>query len=183
MYNREQAEINKMYLKRSISFEKFLSTYYGITGLDSKLKEMKLDHETLAGIFGFVKTLNLDEYQFCVEDVLTGEIIPVRDAFGNVEFYPNPRLEFEEEMLEIEEIVITLPSGKSINEKIDRIDDMSLEELCVFRKELEIAKDKKYSKLVRKAIRKQKKEKQKVYKRYKKQKIELSVEGRGIIDD
>ena len=86
-------------------------------------------------------------------------------------------------MLEMEEIVITLPSGKSINEKIDRIDDMSLEELCVFRKELEIAKDKKYSKLVRKAIRKQKKEKQKVYKRYKKQKIELSVEGRGIIDD
>lgn len=169
--NKEQLiKLKKELEGENISLAKFLMNYCGI--YNKKIYALKISHQDIKKLIPGLKRVSFDYLQNNIHELFNGNVIAVKDSFGNIVPYVNPKLDIEK-MREItckECIEENLPE-KEVNECLSTYE---LTEICrAFRKN----KGTEY----RQASQLLKNRKCKV-KSYKKKKDKLMMEGKDSND-
>lgn len=150
--------------KNCISLTKFLINYCGIYHKD--IHDMKISHQDVKELMPGLKRVSFESLLENKDSFYIGDIIPVRDSYGNIVPYENPMLEFDD----------TLNIDCDIEEKNDELENITISDnlnkhelvnLCRYFKKHNMKKE------YRKAYKLLKEEKRNKVKQYKREKIDL----------
>lgn len=166
----------KFFEDNSISYQKFLSVFYGIKG--DNIFNSNLTHTDLIEIFPYLERASFAEALSDIRLVLTGKIVIVKDFKGTFLPYKVPLKEIEkyiEENEKIDDFEITYQNYfKQIYQDVIYNPDTKLYELQQLAHKLKKMKYYKESKKVCKVL-KEKKDPNVI--KYKQKKIKLCMEG------
>ena len=169
------------YRDNSISYRKFLSVFYGISG--EGIYKSKFTHNDMKEIFGFLERASYDEVLDNPSLVLTGRIAIVSDYNGSYVPYRIPINEIEkniEENEHIDEYIIVYENAiKRKYQDIMYNPDTKLYELKILAHQLKQIGEYKERKRVCKTIKEKTDPK---IKRYKMEKAKLCMEGNDYYD-
>lgn len=173
MNKQELKKLRKDLERNCISLAKFLVSYCGIYNED--IHSAKISHHDVKELMPHIKRVSFDSLLENKDSFYIGDIIPVKDCYGNVVPYINPMLENDiqfdvfceiEKEEEFENIIIT-----------ENMSKYELVELCKKFKEHNMQKE------YRAAYRMLKEKKEPKVKQYKKRKKSLIMEWRGLNEE
>lgn len=165
----ELMNLKKELEKRCISLTKFLINYCGI--YNDEIHNIKISHQDIKSLMPNLKRVSFESLLNNKKSFYIGDIIPVKDCYGNVVPYINPMIEYDF-VVEIHcEVTECDENLEEIN--IDEsLSNYELVKLCRLLKEHH--KNREYRE-VQKLLRRNKPEK---VKKYKREKDNLIMEGR-----
>lgn len=169
MSKEDLINLKKELEKKCISLTKFLINYCGI--YNDEIYNIKISHQDIKKLMPNLKRVSFESLLTNKKSFYIGDIIPVKDCYGNVVPYINPMIEYSiateidcevtEHSQKIEEVTID-----------ENLSNYELVKLCRILKEHH--KNREY----REAHRLLKKNKDEKVKKYKKEKDNLIMEGR-----
>ena len=169
MSKEELIKLKKELEKRCISLTKFLINYCGI--YNDEIYNIKISHQDIKSLMPNLKRVSFESLLNDKKSFYIGDIIPVKDCYGNVVPYINPMIEYnvaaeidcevKERCKQLEEITID-----------ENLNNYELARLCRLLKEYH--KNREYRE-IRRLLKRNKDEK---VKKYKREKDNLIMEGR-----
>ena len=93
MDKKELKSLKKELEKNCISLTKFLISYCGTTNKD--IYSMKISHQDISKLMPQLKRVSFESLLDDRDSFYIGNIIPVKDCYGNVVPYVNPKIEHD----------------------------------------------------------------------------------------
>jgi len=157
----------------SISLHKFLINYCGVH--NEKMHDLKIGHHHVKHLMPNIKRVGFEELLKRKNEIYMGNIIIVKDSFGNIAPYINPMLEIDK----VSEIDFEIIKTDTKMEEIiidEHLNIYELSKLCRYFKEHHKSKE------YREAHKLLLEEKEPSSKQYKKEKYNLMMKGREEYD-
>lgn len=148
-----------LYKENSISYKKYLRTFYGIGS--NKMEGKKFTHAQLKQVFPFLELSSFDGVASDRESIFRGDIIMVRDGYHNLAPYIVPRVECED----YGELTVTFDNGMEVI--YTGIKELNLTELYILAHKLKKCQKYDEAKKVNRMLKAKKDPKVKSYKRRK----------------
>lgn len=169
MSKEELKKLKKELENSCISLTKFLINYCGI--YNEQIHNIKISHQDIKELLPEIRRVSFESLLGNKNSFYTGDIIPVKDCYGNVVPYINPKLEIEVTL----EIDCEKIEEEHLVDEVDINEDLSCYELVKLCRLFKEYNRKREYRLAHKFL---KNEKNDSVKQYKKRKDILIMKGR-----